>query len=176
MLVLSRKKHEAILIGGSIRLEVLSLAKAAVRLRLTAPRSLQPLRAPSRRVDRTEPVGSEGSPGEEVATITLLNQQVIALGESISLGVLDADRSRVLVFVDAPIGTAVSTREPEMRSGLRGADEQNLLQFMKPSEERPDVAASLSEEGTVSPHEPAPEGQAAPKVLPFPSAAGRAKG
>ncbi len=176
MLVLSRKKNEALLIGGSIRLEVLSLAKATVRLRLTAPRNLQPLRASARRVDRAESVGSEGSLGEEVATITLLNQQVVALGESISLGVLDADRSRVLIFVDAPIGTVVSTHEPEMRSGTRGAVEQDLLQFMKPGEERPDVSPNISTEKADARREPAAEVDAAPKFLPFPLVDGPSRG
>ena len=41
MLVLSRKKSEAILIDGVIRIEVVNMAKATVRVRLTAPRSLQ---------------------------------------------------------------------------------------------------------------------------------------
>ena len=36
------KKNEAILIDGVIRVEVVTVTKAAVRVRLMAPRSLQP--------------------------------------------------------------------------------------------------------------------------------------
>ena len=59
--------------------------------------------------------------GTDVFHMTLVNQQVVPLGESMSLGVVDADKSRVLFFVDAPLSTsvtAVGQEEPDPRTDL----------------------------------------------------------
>jgi hypothetical protein len=174
MLVLSRKKNEAILIDGVIRVEVVTVTDAAVRVRLMAPKSLHlphgitrgdlPVRDES--TARSEPVGVE------VSHLTLVNQQIVTLGESISLGVVDADRARALFFVDAPLGmtvTALKSQEPDPRSRC---SRQNLLQFMgqgdRPSEDRRKIAPPVVHRDSRPPSdEPGPE------LLPFPSPAPR---
>ena len=114
MLVLSLKKSEAILIDGMIRIEVVSLARATVRVRLMAPRSLQVTSGPSRKEnrERQDAPARTGPAGMDVSHMTLLNQQVFPLGETVNLGVVDADKSRVLFFVDAPLGTSITTVDP----------------------------------------------------------------
>src|SRR5208283_3935764 len=109
MLVLSRKKSEAILIDGVIRIEVVNIAKATVRVRVIAPRSLQLPHGFARKEarDRQDSPARTSPMGVHVYHMTLVNQQVVPLCESMSLGVVDADKSRVLFFVDAPVGTSV---------------------------------------------------------------------
>ena len=175
MLVLSRKKNEAILIDGVIRVEVVTVTKAAVRVRLMAPRSLHlphdvargDLPGRDESTARTSPVGVE------VFHLTLVNQQIVALAESISLGVVDADRARALFFVDAPLGmsvTALRLQEPDPRSL---SAKQNLLQFMgqaadRPSEDRGTIVPPAEHRESLPPRdEPGPE------LLPFPSPAPR---
>ena len=110
MLVLSRKKNEAILIDGVIRVEVVTVTKAAVRVRLVAPRSPHQPQGVARGTvpGCDETIERAGPVGVEVSHLTLVNQQTVTLGESISLGVVDADRLRALFVVDAPAGTSVT--------------------------------------------------------------------
>lgn len=175
MLVLSRKKNEAILIDGVIRVEVVTVTKAAVRVRLMAPRS-QHLPQGIARVDlpcRDESTTRDGPVGVEVFHLTLVNQQIVTLAESISLAVVDADRARALFFVDAPLGmsvTALRLQEPDPRSL---SSKQNLLQFMgqaadRPSEDR-DTIVPLAEHRESRP----PRDEAGPELLRFPSPAPR---
>ncbi len=95
MLVLSRKKCEAILIDGVIWIEIVNMAKATVRVRLMAPRSLQL----PHRVARKETRDRQDSParinpvGMDVFHMTLVNQQIVHLSESVSLGVVDSGRT-----------------------------------------------------------------------------------
>src|SRR5438270_9080021 len=109
MLVLSRKKNEAIVIGGAIEIGVVNLTKATVRVRLSAPRSMQVVRGVVKKElgAEAEPATTTNPAGIDTMSLTLVNQQVIELGKSVSLGVVDVDRSRALFFVDAPPGTNV---------------------------------------------------------------------
>ena len=101
--------------------------------------------------------------------MTLVNQQIVHLSESVSLGVVDADKSRVLFFVDAPVGTSVTAVDREGLDRSNASSNQILLQFMSQGTEPPDA----------HPEKPAPglgsrEGQTSsdgsgPDVLPFPS-------
>lgn len=178
MLVLTRKKNESLLLDGRIRIEVVTLSRAAVRLRLTAPRSLHLARAADRRVQRSRPDSSrdEDLLGVEVIHATLVNQQFLPLGANITLGVLDADQTRVLLFVEAPQGMCIATAEPEPPRPKRQASEQNLLQFMKPGTERteppPEPAAPAPSPPEVLPRVVEP----APRLLPFPQVAKRQAG
>jgi len=172
MLVLSRKKCEAILIDGAIRIEIVNMAKATVRLRLMAPRNLQLPHGVARKEirDRQDSSARISPVGMDVFHMTLVNQQIVDLGESVSLGIVDADKSRVLFFVDAPAGTsvmAVDQEEPDRAN----APAQNLLQFMGQGAERLDehrekpAPSDASREGRT-----ASDGSGAdPDVLPFPS-------
>jgi len=172
MLVLSRKKNEAILIDGVIRVEVVTVTKAAVRVRLMAPRSLHLPHGSARKdlpghdenTARTSPLGVE------VSHLTLVNQQIVALGESINLGVVDADKFRALFFVDAPLGmtvTALKSQEPDPRIRY---SKQNLLQFMgqsdRPSEDRGKIAPPVVHH---DPDSSSPSDEPGPELLPFPS-------
>jgi carbon storage regulator CsrA len=173
MLVLTRRKNEAVLIGGQIRIEVAGLARASVRLRLTAPREFRPPRGVTRSEARPRDDRSEGALGIEVAFLTMVNQQTLALGGSISLGVLDADRSRVLLFVDAPAGTTVETPEREPPLSRAEGSRQSLLDFMNGVPDRPEpspesAGACLDQVGR-SPADPVE----APRLLPFPSRRGK---
>jgi sRNA-binding carbon storage regulator CsrA len=180
MLILSRKKNEALLLDGLIRLEVVSLCRSAVRLRLTAPRSLQLSGAAAARESRgrTEPAQGEGPLGVEVFHATLVNQQHLPLGQAITVAVLDADRSRALLFIDAPSGTSVATLEPDARRARRPPSEQNLLQFMSSGADRPEGSAGDSSPPPDRSGQPPSPGPPSPRLLPFlpPPAARRARG
>jgi hypothetical protein len=105
--------------------------------------------------------------------MTLVNQQVVSLSGSISFGVVDADKSRALLFVDAPPGMSVTALEPESRDDDRHGPRQNLLQFMGPATDRdddregPDVRS-----GPREPHLPE-AGEPGPSLLPFPAPVSR---
>jgi len=171
MLVLSRKKCEAILIDGLIRIEIVNMAKATVQVRLMAPRSLQLPHGVARKEtrDRQDSPARISPVAMDVFHMTLVNQQIVHLSESVSLGVVDADKSRVLFFVDAPVGTSVTAVDREGLDRSNASSNQILLQFMGQGTEPPDE----------HPEKPAPglgsrEGQTAsdgsgPDVLPFPS-------
>ena len=59
MLVLSRKKNEAIVIGGAIEIGVVNVTKATVRVRLSAPRSMQVVRGLVKKELGAELIGEE---------------------------------------------------------------------------------------------------------------------
>jgi len=109
----------------------------------------------------------------EVSHLTLVNQQVVALGESISLGIADADRVRALVVVDAPAGTSVTALKSQDPLPRRRSPRQNLLQFMgqppeKASEDR-DAIDTAPRPADCPPTGGGPD----PKLLPFPPPAPR---
>ena len=139
MLVLSRRKSEVILIDGVIRIEVLNLMKATVRLRVTLPKGLEPSLSGVRKEprERDDGPGKGAQTGVNMVHMTLVNQQVVALDPAISLGVVDVDKARVLLFVDAPVGTGISTLEPHDPTRKNGAAKQNFLQFMGQSTDHP---------------------------------------
>jgi sRNA-binding carbon storage regulator CsrA len=138
MLVLSRKKSETLLINGVIRIEVMHLTKATVRLRVSMPKGPQHSLSIARKEPRQRNggLGKAAQAGMNVVHMTLLNQQVVDLDPAISLGVVDADKARVLLVVDAPAGTGISTLEPHDPTRNDGAEKQNLLQFMGQGTER----------------------------------------
>ncbi len=107
--------------------------------------------------------------GMEVFHMTLINQQIVHLGESVSLGVVDADKSRVLFFVDAPAGTSVMAVGQAGQDRANASSNQILLQFMGQGTERLDAHREKPAPAVAS-----REGQTAsvgsgPDVLPFPS-------
>src|SRR5262245_56165600 len=95
MFVLSRKKHESIIIDGVIRVEVANPMKGMVRLRLVAPRTLGVVVASSsadgsaNKADHALDNNSSGL--DQLLNVTMAAREVIRLGESISLGVVDSD-------------------------------------------------------------------------------------
>lgn len=172
MLVLSRKKSEAILIDGVIRIEVVNMAKATVRVRLMAPRSLQLPHGIARKEirDRHDSPARISPVGMDVFHMTLVNQQVVPLGEAVNLGVVDADRSRVLFFVDAPLGTSVTAVDQAGPDRANGSSNQILLQFMGQGNERLEEYREKSASGGSREGQMAADGTAGhPDVLRFPS-------
>jgi carbon storage regulator CsrA len=176
MLVLSRKKNESILIDGSVRIDVVNVTRATVRVRLLAPRTLQVLAGTPRKESkaREDPAARAAALGVDDRLMTLVNQQVVSLSESISFGVVDADKSRVLLFVDAPLGTSITALEEADTSQRTTGSRQNLLQFMGPAVDRSDD----DREGTdVQTDARGPRGaevaEPGPDLLPFPAPVSR---
>lgn len=173
MLVVSRRKNEVILIDGAIEIEVVNVTKATVRVRLSAPRSMQVVRGLVKKElgAEAEPATKANSAGIDALNLTLVSQQVIELGTAITLGVVDVDRSRALFFIDAPVGTNVLANDRRTACCSQNPTaRQNLLQFMSPPSER--GGAGLEEP---SDHDPSRDrregdpGDPVPLVLPFPS-------
>jgi hypothetical protein len=133
MLVVSRKKRECLVIDGVIHVEVVGLIQGVARLRLMAPRTIRvkgdAARPASRPAD--DPGRASGASALELRDVTMAARDVIRLGESVSLGMVDADKTRALLFVDAPPGTRVVAAEPQGRQPESApASQQSLLQFM----------------------------------------------
>jgi carbon storage regulator CsrA len=171
MLVLSRKKDEAILIDGVIRIEVVNVAKGTVRVRLMAPRSLQLPRGLARKGarERQDSPPRMSPVGVDVFHMTLVNQQVVPIGESVGLGVVDADKSRVLFFVDAPLGTSVTAVEQDELDRANPSSKQILLQFMGQGTDRPEEHRERPSPGGGSRADRTTRDGSGPDVLPFPS-------
>jgi sRNA-binding carbon storage regulator CsrA len=172
MLVLSRKKSEAILIDGVIRIEVVNMAKATVRVRLMAPRSLRLPHGLTRKetLDRQDALARVSPVGMDVFHMTLINQQVVPLGDSMNLGVVDADKSRVLFFVEAPLGTSVMAVDQAGPARANASSNQILLQFMGQGTERPEEHREKPAPGGSREGQTATDGSGAgPDLLPFPS-------
>jgi sRNA-binding carbon storage regulator CsrA len=173
MLVLSRKKCEAILIDGSIRIDIVNTAKAMVRVRLMTPQNLQVPHGVARKEirDQQDSTTRISPVGMDVVHMTLINQQVVNLSESVSLGVVDADKSRVLFFVDAPAGTSVMAVDQAGQDYTKAPANQVLLQFMRQGAERPEEHREQPAPGDTSrAGETASNGSGADRdVLPFPT-------
>lgn len=151
MLVLARKRNEALVIDGMVRIEVLRLAGGVARLRFTAPKSVPVLRGVAKAGDppAVEAInrGIDAS-GMGVVDLTLGTQQVVTVGDDIHVGLVDITSSRAVLFIDA-------TRDVSVDSGVRAkggpkaarADkgetaEQGLLPFpvaFGPDPEKPAV-------------------------------------
>lgn len=178
MLVLARKKHEAILIDGVIRIEVVSVAKATVRVRLRTPRNLSPPSHPGpgcKPGEGQEPETStrrKGPVAMDDYHMTLVNQQVIALGERIRLGVVDADKTRALFFVDAPAGMSITALKPQDDDRPGSSAQQNLLQFMGQAEEPAEADRPRPSEPPQAPEHvdgaTSTENGIGPELIPFP--------
>jgi carbon storage regulator CsrA len=171
MLVLSRKKNEAILIDGLIKITVLNLTKGMVRVQVSAPKSTQLIRGLVRHELRaTEDASSKTIPiGEETLHLTMVNQQVISLGEAINVGIVDADRSRGLFFVDAPVGSSVLALERREIDSKKSLPRQNLLQFMGQGQEKLDDERQKPNVKMAPREDPEPADSNVPHLLPFPS-------
>ena len=100
--------------------------------------------------------------------MTLVNQQIVALGDSVSLGVVDADKTRVLFFVDAPAGTSVTAVDPERPDRASASSTQILLQFMGQGSERLEGTQEKSTPGANPHNGEAPRKGSGPDLLPFP--------
>jgi len=109
--------------------------------------------------------------GMDVFDMTLVNQQIVHLGESVSLGVVDADKSRVLFFVDVPVGMSVRAVDQAGLERPNASSNQILLPFMGQGTERPDedrekpAPADTSRASRTT----CDGSWAGPDVLPFPS-------
>jgi sRNA-binding carbon storage regulator CsrA len=185
MLVIARKRHEAVTIDGHIRVEVLCLTPGVARLRFVAP----PEVAIHRGVTRPgEPAAVEARNGRldgsgmGVLDLTLCDQQIITVGDDIYLGLMDVDKTRAVLFVDAPETVCVHV-EPAARP--RGTDHlssdtarehepvQALLPFATPADSAP---AGNGARGTRrSPSQSAGNAgceneRSTPTTIPFPSA------
>jgi len=105
----------------------------------------------------------------EVFHVTLINQQIVHLGESVSLGVVDADKSRVLFFVDAPAGTSVMAVDQGGQDRANASSNQILLQFMGQGTERLDEHREKPAPGVASRAGQTASDGSGLDVLPFPS-------
>jgi len=171
MLLLSRKKCEAILIDGVIWIKIVNMGKATVQLRLMAPRSLQLPHGVARKEtrDRQDSPARISPVAVDVFHMTLVNQQIVHLSESVSLGVVDADESRVLFFVDAPMTASVMAVDREGVDRANASSNQILLQFMGQGTERSDEHREKPALGVVSREDQTASDGSGPDVLPFPS-------
>jgi hypothetical protein len=106
--------------------------------------------------------------GVDVFHMTLVNQQVVDLGESVSLGVVDADKSRVLFCVDAPAGTSIMAVDQAGPDRADAPANQNLLPFMRQGTERLDEHREQQAPGVASRDGQRASDGSGPDVLPFP--------
>jgi sRNA-binding carbon storage regulator CsrA len=144
MLVIARKRHEAVIIDGNIRVEVLRLTPGVARLRFVAPRDVAIQRGVARAGDPAAVEAGNGGvdgAGMGVVDLTLCDQQILTVGDDIHLGLMDVDATRAVLFVDAPDTVAVnveSAARPRAagRSSSQAASEsvQALLPFSTPTE------------------------------------------
>jgi sRNA-binding carbon storage regulator CsrA len=184
MLVLSRKKTECIVIDGTIQVEVVSHLKGLVYIKLLTPRALSVTLGPKR--EPRDGFATQPPPkpinGHDQLNLAIAIRDVVRLGDRISLGVVDADATRVLFVVDAPPGTKIRAvgkleLEPDVRS-----TGQSLLQFMEPGEKlkRDQDAENSAHDGKRngtpstgfkgwSDNRPLKRRPARPNLLPFPS-------
>jgi hypothetical protein len=117
-----------------------------------------------------EPANKPNPAGIDTLNLTLVSQQVIELGTSISLGIVDVDRSRALFFIAAPPGTSVLAADQRAACCQNPTAKQNLLQFMSPPSEQ--GGAGLEKTAGNDSSRDRREGGAgdpSPLVLPFPS-------
>jgi sRNA-binding carbon storage regulator CsrA len=139
MLVLARARNQAVVIDGAIRVEVLQLAGDVARLRFLTPRHVPIQRGVAKfgGGPAAEAVnGGIDSSGMGVVDLNLGCEQVITVGSDIHLGLVDIDKTRALLFIDAPREISVrpdGENKPKPGSGRRGASTaQGLLPFPSP--------------------------------------------
>jgi sRNA-binding carbon storage regulator CsrA len=149
MLVIARKRHEAVTIDGNIRVELLQLTGGLARLRFVAPRCIAIQRGVARPGDPSayEAVnGGIDAAGMGVVDLTLGDQQIITVRSDVHIGLVDIDATRAVLFVDAPDGmsvnveSAVRPRTRRLPSGGSQESVQALLPFAPPT----DVASAES--------------------------------
>lgn len=174
MLVIARKRLEAVTIDGNIRVEVLQLSGGVARLRFVAPRSIAIQRGAARPGDPSayEAVnGGIDAAGMGVVDLTLGDQQIITVRTDVHLGLVDIDATRAVLFVDAPDGISINVestvraRTRRLPSGGSEAAVQALLPFAPPA----DVAsAERSHSDSRKSSSEAPRRNVAAPTLPFP--------
>ena len=81
--------------------------------------------------------------GVDVSHLTLVNQQVVALGESVNLGIVDADRARALFFVDAPLGMTVTALKPQEPDPRKPSSRTFSSSWARRRKGRPTIEAGL---------------------------------
>ena len=155
MLVITRKRHEAVTIDGNIRVEVLRLSGGVARLRFVAPKQIAIQRGVARpgAPPASEAVnGGIDAAGMGVVDLTLGDQQIITVRSDIHLGLVDIDTTRAVFFIDAPDGISVDVestgRAKTVRLPSAAGDEavQALLPFAPPAENGPRESRRLSTE------------------------------
>ena len=143
MLVIARKRHEAVTIDGNIRVEVLQLTGGLARLRFVAPKRIAIQRGVARPgvPPAAEAVnGGIDAAGMGVVDLTLGDQQIITVRNDIHLGLVDVDATRAVLFVDAPDGTSVNVesavrpRSRRLPSAASKQAVQALLPFAPPTD------------------------------------------
>jgi sRNA-binding carbon storage regulator CsrA len=177
MLVIARKRHEAVTIDGTIRVEVLCLAPGVARLRIVVPRGVAIQRGVRMPGDpaacaREACNGGSDAAGREVVDLTVCGQQIVTVHDDIHVGLMDVDATRAVLFFDTPETAHVnveSARRPRAagRSSSPAADApvQALLPFSMPAEAAAPangVRASRKSAGDAARENPAPS------TIPFP--------
>jgi sRNA-binding carbon storage regulator CsrA len=184
MLVVARKRHEAVIIDGNIRVEVLRLTPGVARLRCVAPRDVAIHRgvaragAPAAVEAKSNGCHSNGA-AIGVVDITLCDQQIITIGSDIHLGLIDVDRTRAVLFVDAPDGISVNVESASPARNhilpVRG-ESDDVVQALLPFSTAPEPAGD-DDDQKHRPREPRTgvRGDGASdrppsRILPFPGA------
>ena len=143
MLVIARKRHEAVTIDGNIRVEVLRLSGGVARLRFVAPKRIAIQRGVPQPGGPPAPEAVNGgidAAGMGVVDLTLADQQIITVRSDVHLGLVDIDATRAVLFIDAPDGISVNVestvRAQTVRLPSGAGDEavQALLPFAPPAE------------------------------------------
>jgi sRNA-binding carbon storage regulator CsrA len=175
MLVIARKRREAVTIDGTIRVEVLRLTPGVARLRMVVPRGVAIQRGvalPGDPAALEARNGCSDGTGMGVVNLTLCDQQIITVRDDIHLGLIDVDSSRAVIFVDAPETVHVhveSAHRPPMTghslSPAASEPVQALLPFSSAGEAGPPENGcrvhrkSAADAGSEKP---------APRTIPFP--------
>jgi sRNA-binding carbon storage regulator CsrA len=175
MLVIARKRHEAVTIDGAIRVEVLGLTPGVARLRLVVPRGVAIQRGvalPGDPAALEARNGSSDGPGMAAVELTLCGQPIITVRADIHIGLIDVDTTRAVLFVDAPETVRVNVesvhRPPvagQSRAQPAGEPVQALLPFSAAADAGP------SENGQRGPRKSAADAgreKLAPRTIPFP--------
>jgi hypothetical protein len=183
MLVIARKRHEALTIGGNIRVEVLRLSPGVARLRFAIPSGVAIQRGVPRAGDPAAIEAGNGgidSSGMGVVDLTLCDQQIVTVRNDVHLGLVDVDATRAVLFVDSPDGTAVHVEaSPRPRphgrpsAAVAGEARQALLPFSAPSASEPAPPANAN--GHAGPRKNPTESTRetpVPRTIPFPWAGG----
>jgi carbon storage regulator CsrA len=136
MLVLARRRHEAVLIDGTIRVEVLRVTGGVARLRVLAPQHVAVVRGVTKAGDQPaiEAVngGFDGN-GIGAVELVLCPRQLITIGSDFHVSLVDIDSTRAVLFFDVPRGTSVKAEDAERprtrRTGRAKPAGQELLPF-----------------------------------------------
>jgi sRNA-binding carbon storage regulator CsrA len=144
MVVIARGRNEAVIIDGTIRVEVLRLAGDLARLRLQTPKDVPVQRGVAKAGDPAAIEAINGgidATGMGVVELTLASQHVITIGEEFHVGLLDIAAGRAVLFLDVPCEVSVTTEDAgPVRPRLRAKGEargQRMLPFPNTSAGEP---------------------------------------